>query len=261
MLQYLFSSRLILQRVSWLVPAAMVLILVSSDAPIVRARADAVRLPKVMLWAWERPEDLRWIPRGTGVAFLACTVTMRDGNAVANWRMQPLRVKPSTPVIAVVRIENRGTSLTDELRAQVAKIVDRAARLPRVRGVQIDYDARLSEHTFYVNLLRDVRRQLPPQESLSITALASWCQGDDWLAGLPIDEAVPMLFRLGAESSEFRALARSGQPFREPLCRVSAGLSTDEPLMAPAGTQRVYWFSPRAWTPAIYKQNKIGEQP
>jgi len=53
--------------------------------------------------------------------------------------------------------------------------------------VQIDFDARRSQRRFYVRLLRDLRRRMPPSLPLSITALASWCAYDDWLSGLPIE--------------------------------------------------------------------------
>ena len=32
--------------------------------------------PRVMLWAWERPEDLRGLGSDTGVAFLAQTISL-----------------------------------------------------------------------------------------------------------------------------------------------------------------------------------------
>jgi len=64
--------------------------------------------------------------------------------------------------------------------------------------------------------------------ALSITALASWCSNDDWIARLPVDEAVPMLFPHGAD----RRHAPPDLPqfqIREPLCMASVGLSTHEP--------------------------------
>ena len=42
-----------------------------------------------------------------------------------------------------------------------------------------------------------VRRRLPRDLPLSMTALASWCAGDTWIEALPVDEAVPMLSRWG----------------------------------------------------------------
>src|SRR5262249_668293 len=48
-------------------------------------------LPRVFLWAWERPEDLRFIDlREVGVAFLAETVYLRGERVVVRPRMQSL---------------------------------------------------------------------------------------------------------------------------------------------------------------------------
>ncbi len=46
-----------------------------------------------------------------------------------------------------------------------------------------------------------------------MTALASWCAGDDWLRDLPVDEAVPMLFRMGVEKNLFQRRLETGQRF------------------------------------------------
>ena len=47
-----------------------------------RSRGPMARepFPGVVLWAWERPVDLRGLPAGTGVAFLAQTITIADGS-------------------------------------------------------------------------------------------------------------------------------------------------------------------------------------
>ena len=67
------------------------------------ARAE---LPRLMLWAWERPEDLRGAdPRTAGVAFLARTLYLSGDNVGVRPRLQPLRVAAGTPLVAVVRIE------------------------------------------------------------------------------------------------------------------------------------------------------------
>ena len=55
-----------------------------------------------------------------------------------------------------------------------------------------DVSAALAEQ-----LLAEVRRRVPVSMPLSITALTSWCESDGWIAGLPVVEAVPMLFRMG----------------------------------------------------------------
>jgi hypothetical protein len=86
---------------------------------------------------------------------------------------------------------------------------------------------------------------------LSITALASWCSAaaprHDWLAGLPIDEAVPMFFRLGGTAKPYDD--KSWVPVHEPLCRGSMGLSTDESWPEVSAIGRVYLFAPGPWRP------------
>lgn len=90
---------------------------------------------------------------------------------------------------------------------------------------------------------------MPAAMPLSITVLVSWCAigHGGWLSTLPIDEAVPMFFRL--DGSARRGDDKSVYPLREPLCRGSIGISTDEswPPLRPGA--RVYVFAPRPWTP------------
>jgi hypothetical protein len=198
--------------------------------------------PRVFLWAWERPEDLRWLDtRSVGVAFLARTVCPREDGVAVRPRMQPLLVPPSTVLMAVVRVESGGRASGADVPRTARSIAD-AAAVPGVRGLQVDFDAVASERAFYRALLRELRRCLPPQMPLSITALASWCEADGWIFGLPVAEAVPMLFRMGPDHYS------PGSDFRGDLCRSSVGISTDElPSRIPSG-RRVYVFNPRAWS-------------
>jgi hypothetical protein len=179
--------------------------------------------------------------------------------------------------MAVVRIETpagtrvsansageRGNANYSEAAiAELARVIAETGKFPEVRALQIDFDAAGSEHRFYSSLLQAVRKELPPETRLSITALASWCAGDRWLEDLPpgtIDEAVPMLFRMGQGSSDFWQLLRSRRQFTVASCRNSVGVSVDELLSRdilngkfagsagdPSG-KRIYIFSPRAWT-------------
>jgi hypothetical protein len=79
-----------------------------------------------------------------------------------------------------------------------------------------------------------------------MTALTSWCESDGWIAGLPVVEAVPMLFRMGPGE-------RPARTFRPTLCRSSAGVSVDEPLREPPSAARLYIFNPRPWTASTYQ--------
>jgi hypothetical protein len=114
--------------------------------------------------------------------------------------------------------------------------------------LQVDFDATVSERAFYRALLVDLRKDV--DDRLSITALASWCLGDRWMSGLPIDEAVPMLFRMGRDEREIHARLARNEPFPEPRCRASAGISLDEPLPKIPNAARVWVFNPARWTEA-----------
>lgn len=206
--------------------------------------------PSLVLWAWERPEDLRFLdPTKVGVAFLAGTVRLGPKGMSYRPRMQPLQVARETKLVAVVRIETAGrAALGHEIARQVAREIARAARLPAVVAIQVDFDATVSERAFYRELLLELRRQLPPSMPISITALASWCIGDRWMTGVPIDEAVPMLFRMGVGRADVTNWMRSGHEFREPACRTSLGISLDERWPQVRAERRVYAFSPSPWT-------------
>ena len=225
-----------------LLPVMLALLLAHATRPV-------ERLPPVILWAWERPEDLRFLdPHTAGVAFLAKTITLRGDTVVARPRFQPLQLAPGTKVTAVVRIETDKPALsTSQLQQTAREILNSSVS----SVVQIDFDATASQRQFYRELLETVRQELPRSTSLSITALASWCAGDNWLTDLPVDEAVPMLFRLGVDQRQFQRRLETGEPFESPMCRNTAGVSTDEPVKAPA-VDRLYIFSPQPWSKQSY---------
>jgi hypothetical protein len=201
--------------------------------------------PHVFLWAWERPEDLQFLdPHNAGVAFLARTVCLRGGAVSIRPRLQPLRYSPGAVLMAVVRVEPQDSNLAPAGDASAA-IAD-AAAIPEVRALQVDFDATLSQRAYYRELLQDLRRRVPPSIPISMTALTSWCESDGWIAGLPVVEAVPMLFRMGPGE-------RPARTFRPSLCQSSAGVSTDELLRQPPSAARLYIFNPRPWTESSYR--------
>ncbi|HKP10940.1 MAG TPA: DUF3142 domain-containing protein [Blastocatellia bacterium] len=209
-------------------------------------------LPRVMLWAWERPEDLRFIdPREVGVAYLAETIILSGDRAVMRPRMQPLQLAPGTRRVAVARVETDGRArplFSDEQRRRVVAELTALAQGDAVAAVQIDFDALQSERAFYRALLVDLRKQLPATTRLSITALASWCLGDNWISDLPVDEAVPMLFRMGADRENIQTRLKAGDDFSVAVARHSVGVSTDEPIGGRFSGRRVYVFNTRPWT-------------
>src|SRR4051812_26433873 len=140
--------------------------------------------PQLILWAWERPTDLRFINTNKiGVAFLAKSILLSGDDVRVRPRLQPLQVPAGSKIIAVTRIEtdakHEPSLSVDQRRAVIAAIADTAS-LPNVSEVQIDFDATKSERDFYRELIADVRLKVPAQIRFSITALASWCMHDDW---------------------------------------------------------------------------------
>jgi Protein of unknown function (DUF3142) len=212
-------------------------------------------LPPVILWAWERPENLEFLdPQRFGVAFLAQTLVLQNDEVVFRPRRQPLLVAPQTRLVAVTRIESLKTTgmraaLDAGQRQRIAALVLKTLEPRNIAAVQIDFDAARSERPFYRALLEDLRQQLPPDVSLSMTALASFCLGDRWLQDLPVDEAVPMIFRMGADDRVIKNSLALGSDFREPLCQHSYGLAIDEPVrMQFAPSRRLYLFADHSWS-------------
>jgi len=207
-----------------------------------------------MLWAWERHEDLRTIdPRAVGVAYLAKTLFLRQDTVVTRPRLQPLQVPPATVLIPVIRIEVDKFSPPTLAAGQRMRVVEEIAAISRastIPAVQVDFDAKTSERAFYRAVLHDLRQELPDTIRISITALASWCLADNWLAGLPIDEAVPMLFRMGVDRQRVLFHLQTGGDVRCLPTQQSLGMATDEPLPRLPSGRRMYVFSPRAWSPA-----------
>ncbi len=224
-----------------------------------RMKPDRMKdVPNIVLWAWERPEDLEFLPpRKVGVAFLARTLYLRGDELLQYPRLQPLRLPPGAAPIAVVRIESdraQPPELSEEQQLKAVSAIAEVAAMPGVASIQVDYDATVSERGFYRELLQDLRRRLPRSVGLSITALASWCLGDRWLSGLPIDEAVPMLFRMGPDRLPVLLHLKGGGDFREAACRNSIGISTDEPVRRLPAGRRLYVFHPRPWSPTAVEQ-------
>jgi hypothetical protein len=207
-------------------------------------------LPRFVVWAWERPEDLRFTnPQTTAVAFLAETIQLHGDTVVARPRKQSLLVPDGAHLVAVVRIEaDQNAVLKGDQIEQTATAIAKAALLLRVMAIQVDFDATRSQQNFYRSLLFSVRRRLGPVTPISITALASWCIGDDWISSLPINEAVPMLFRMGADTSDVVGRLSSGRDFRATICQGSLGVSTDEPWVSLPSGRRIYVFNNHAWT-------------
>lgn len=213
-----------------------------------------VEMPEKIIWAWERPEDLRFIDvQKFGVAFLAQTLFLNNNEVVFRPRRQLLQVAPNTYLIAVTRIEtdkrnSNRAELSDEQKEKVVSLIQKTLELPNVKAIQIDFDALVSERDFYRKIVGGLKNNLPENTPLTITALASWCVGDAWFSDFPIDEAVPMAFQMGADEQAIRDFLTKNNDWREPLCRHSYGIAADEPLNVNfKADRRFFYFKSRAW--------------
>ena len=220
-------------------------------------------MPKKIIWAWERPEALRFLdPKEFGVAFLAQTIFLETDRVTPKQRRQSLELAAGTYVIAVTRIETQKEMgkrpiFDSEMVNKVAHLIAVTRDLPDVKGVQVDFDAGSSEREFYRQLMFKIRELLDkdsdksPRIPLTLTSLASWCTGDAWFNDFPVDEAVPMVFQMGADEERIKTYLRNGNDWREPLCRGSYGLSIEGdrfPGIRP--TRRIYFFKNVPWTPS-----------
>lgn len=228
----------------------------------------------IALWVWERPENLYFMKNEkVTYAFLAGTATKTNEDMVLYPRRQPLRIPNNSKTIAVVRIEDRsdGKPLTDLDMEQISDFVVKSCmKLKGNMGCQIDFDAAQSQLDFYKKLLVVIRAKLPTEMKLSITSLVSWCTTNDkpWFINSPVDEVVPMFFRLGTDSSVYWNKIHQGTLALNPICQGSVGISTDEELPGKAYLEDkiIYIFNNQYWNRsnwAIIKsniENKLNEE-
>jgi hypothetical protein len=133
----------------------------------------------------------------------------------------------------------------DVLRALV---VDVTRRSP-APWVQLDFEARVSQRDFWRASVAAIKAALPDEVRLSVTALASWCYGDRWLADVLADEIVPMYFRLGRARPDY--VRRSAAGPVEPRCAAAYGVADDESVWPVALPGRRYLFLGRRSRPII----------
>jgi Protein of unknown function (DUF3142) len=220
--------------------------------PATEVRDSLLAFPSVVLWAWERPESLDFIDvQAVGVAFLARTLYLSGPEVIVRPRLQPFSAPSDTKLMAVVRMAAdrwRPPDLSASQRELATAAIAEVSDLTGITALQVDFDASVSQRPFYRDVLQQLRRQLPASMPLSITALASWCIFDNWLTELPVDEVVPMVFRMGADQHRVRRYL-AADDFRAAICRRSVGISTDEPPPTLRLGRRLYMFHPHAWRP------------
>ncbi len=242
------------------------------SSPVVKPKtqhAALINLPSQMLWAWQRPEDLRGLPSDIGVAYVATSITIEGETATVLPRQHPLLLAPTIARVPVVHVDASWRAPPALNAHQQQIIVDamlKAVALSNTKVVQLDFEVRRSQRQFLSDVVIAARQRLPPDVALSMTALASWCAGDNWMAKLPADEVVPMAFRMAAGDTEIRALLAKHGRFQPVHCQTAIGTATDEPLQnlpssslfvannAQNKNFRHYRFSPKPWTQSQWQK-------
>ena len=189
--------------------------------------------PQLMLWSWFEGGDFNFLPdNDIGVAYLALSLHFEGQDQVAPWpRAVPIRIPSTTYQMAVVRFDfpywnkNQIPAFSIKQRGLAVRMIAEIAQVSGAKAIQLDFDAPRSAWQFYRQLLFEVRQSLGPDVFLSITALASWCEGTkSWLDGLPVDEIVPMAFSMGPTAPAITTMLQRGGEFAFAGCRNSIGV-------------------------------------
>lgn len=216
-------------------------LLLSACAPAPAKLTPPPPPKKIVLWAWDRAEDLRFLkPDEAAVAGLLQTMYFRNGKVDVWRRRLPLLLPEGTELIRVTRFESDGSPLPTTEHVEQLYFFE---RIRKRDPIQFDFDVRASQIPWYRELLERTREWKTP---VSITSIVSACIDKPWFQGLPA-EAVPMLFRMGPQRHQYLAKLQKQGAFADG-CRGTLGISIDEPLPWRPAAETVYIFNPRPWT-------------
>src|SRR5215813_15322447 len=171
------AMRPLLRRCVAFAPLLLLVLLVSDQNISARSRMP-VDMPSLVLWAWDRDDDLSFIDhRDTAVAYLAATVILRGETVFLTPRHHPLAPPTGTRLIAVVHVEVDRHAPPVVSDAQAHAFAATLAALRETRPgefLQIDFEATSSQRAFFVKAVAALRERLP-EATLSATAFPGAC--------------------------------------------------------------------------------------
>ena len=249
-----------MRKTKILILTISILLLSGSFFQIIRSQSNTVEKPKVFLWEWQNQNNLDFVDaEKAGVAYLSQTLVVNRQSITLYPRRKRLKVNPATYLVAVTRIESwpRNSGFSSKQISQVARMIARTSRDRDIKGIQIDFDARPSERKFYKAVLTKLRAEIPREMTLSITVPVSACFGDSWIKDLPIDEAVPMSFRVSDDEGKIGARLSRLKSITQPLCKKSIGYSFKGSFKVQFSRDRTnYYFASQPWrSEDLYKLN------
>ncbi len=201
-----------------------------------------------IFWIWH-DSDTPALRPGQELAVLQQHYVFSANGTRLRQRMKPLHIPPGTKVTPVVHAQLASLPVPPLGPAEaqtLLKAVLKASQKSNSGWVQFDFEVPPSQRAFYLALVRQMRAQLPARIKLSVSALASWCLEEAFVAQIAADEVVPMLFALGqpAESGHKQFLLQ--QQRLAPACRQQAiGFARQDtpPRALQQRYARRYWFS------------------
>ena len=203
----------------------------------------------IIPWAWHRAEDLTFLSPATPVAVWFATIRVANDDLDVIRRTQPVHFHDRAPLTGVFRIEADAPLSGAAITALTRLIVD-IGETVRAGEVQLDFDALQSQRSSYRQLVAQIAARWAG--SLSMTALASWCVHDNWLAEVSVHDVVPMLYRMGSDANTLRStIARrlaDGTAALAGPCAASVGYIADEEVIRVDPRTRVFLFNTEPWT-------------
>lgn len=191
-------------------------------------------------------------------AVLVASLVLRARSVEHGGRTQSLNLPDGVRVVPVVHVESAEDAPDDITPTQREAIVATVRRLASTATpgagaglLQLDFEAPARQREAYRALVTAIRAALPADVRLSVTALVHWCTQGDWLDQLPVDEVVPMLYRLGSHASDWRRRFAQDDAGLARRCRGPAlGFATNDPPPSAllVRTTRAYWFDEAAWS-------------
>src|SRR5262245_31691463 len=123
----------LLRRCIAFAPLLLLVFLVSDQNISARTRMP-VDMPPLVLWAWDRDDDLSFIDiRDTAVAYLAATVILRGETVFLTPRHHPLAPPKGARLVAVahVEVDRYEPPVVSDARATSPRRLPRCARISR----------------------------------------------------------------------------------------------------------------------------------
>ena len=201
-----------------------------------------------IVWVWH-DSDAPALLDGQELAVLQQHFVFDKAGTHLRQRMKPLHIRPGTRVTPVVHAQVATTEMPQLGKPQaqaLLKAVLQAGQKSSSGWVQFDFEVPRQQRTFYLDLVRQMRTQLPAHIKLSVSALASWCFEEEFISQIAADEVVPMLFALGQPASTMHSQFFLHEPRLAKACQQQAiGFARQEapPLKLQQRYARRYWFS------------------